>query len=163
MMPPPENPMMPPVFRTTHEKALEMAKDLIDKGQMGPWSTETTAIWLACDGKCIYCGRDLLQDRGIAYHFSNRDHILPVSARPDLVDEPTNWVLSCTGCNKEKRDWDPSGGSVQPDFPGPLSEQMRADYVRAAREHLARKLPDNKASFTTEKKLLLEALGRESA
>src|SRR5579859_6300175 len=92
------------------EQAKQHSSQLLATRNMGTWSAETLVMWLECDCRCVYCDRDMLQDRDIAYFFSHSDHLLPKSKYPQLADDPTNRVLSCKACNTLKGDWDPSAG-----------------------------------------------------
>jgi hypothetical protein len=66
------------------------------------WSPETLAVWLRHNCKCVYCDRDLLENRDIAYFFSDREHVLPKSKYPSLEFDPNNIVVACAACNTIK-------------------------------------------------------------
>ncbi|NEX60050.1 HNH endonuclease [Noviherbaspirillum galbum] len=53
-------------------------------------------VFDACQGRCQYCGADLVSSL-LAYRCAEVDHLLPPS-NPDR-DKPENLVLACRPCN----------------------------------------------------------------
>lgn len=79
-------------FRQLKRRSLE------DYTPLGVTRTELQALYLAFDGKCIYCGAKE-DGEGRAHHL---DHVIPVSdgGRHHI----SNLVLACPACNSSKRD-----------------------------------------------------------
>ena len=57
--------------------------------------------------RCVYCGRDLLEDVD-AYMAGVLDHLIPTASLSENTDE--NKVLSCATCNTLKGNHDPRQG-----------------------------------------------------
>lgn len=66
------------------------------------WSADMIEMYLRCEGKCVYCGRDMLKNYIIMEFDAQPDHLLPKSKYGELKDAPSNRVLSCSACNKLK-------------------------------------------------------------
>jgi hypothetical protein len=88
--------------------AHELAVNLVGTGRTGTWSVETAAIWLQSGCKGVYCDRDMLENRGIAYYFFSHDHLPPKAKYRELESELSNQVLCCRWRNGLKREWDPN-------------------------------------------------------
>lgn len=106
------------------------------------WSFGALQVWAEFDFHCAYCGADLIHsfDR---YALGNVDHLLPRGRYPQLVDSPTNHVLSCWTCNRIKRHWDANtrigaavytaGNSLTPEQRRELIDRAKA-YIVGVRE-----------------------------
>ncbi len=57
------------------------------------------------NGRCFYCGAQLIDMKGRILNNIERDHLIPAS-KYGLYSK-YNVVLSCSGCNNEKRDSEP--------------------------------------------------------
>lgn len=75
------------------------------EGEIG-WSAYMIDMWLRCECKCVYCGRNMLETYIVHEFDAQCDHLLPQGEYPDLRNEPSNWVLACSACNKLKGTWD---------------------------------------------------------
>jgi hypothetical protein len=137
-------------------EAKEVAAKLVASREMGSWSQETLTTWLEFDCRCAYCDRDLLKDRGIAYFFSHSDHVLPQSKYPQLINTPTNRVLSCRSCNTIKGDWNPNSANkivIEPTR-SHLTPEERSMLIVATREWLKPMSERNEKQFEIEKKTI---------
>src|SRR6185437_4963984 len=107
-------------------KALEKIADDVC-GQLRAagreWYRDSVLVCIRHNGRCEYCGFDLLSRQGICYHFWCIDHLLPQSKYPELADHPENKVLSCKACNSVKSDHDPN--AFIPIYSG--NGEMRSD------------------------------------
>lgn len=88
------------------------------------------------DGRCEYCGVDLLWDR-LGYGVGRVEHLLPKSYYPEEVTEsPDNWVLACAVCNSIKGDFDPAEEFDQyVDEPETLRDR-RQECINIARAYI---------------------------
>lgn len=82
------------------------------------WSAAMIVMYLRCEGKCVYCKRDMLENYIVSQFDAQRDHLLPKREYPELENVPSNWVLSCSSCNKLKGTWDANdeGPRAQPEL-----------------------------------------------
>jgi len=130
-------------------------------------------LWLRDEGKCVYCGFDLLQSYEFAYYFYHYDHLLPKEERkyPELIREEWNLVLACRPCNELKHGFDPNCDPI----PGKgkaaliytsehktLSDAERAELISRARAYLETQKEIKARRFQKDKELILAAM-RESA
>ena len=67
---------------------------------------ETTRAWIEFDGKCGYCGQDLIEDR-LHYSCGTIDHLIPKKDFPAGQWFQPNMILSCSLCNSLKHDTNP--------------------------------------------------------
>jgi len=72
------------------------------------WFPDSIALCLRHDGKCAYCGLDLLSSQAICYHLWCLDHLLPQATYPKLKDNRENHILACRSCNNIKGAFDPN-------------------------------------------------------
>lgn len=129
------------------------------KGWGGPWHLE---VWLRDEGRCAYCGRNMLQERDIAYFFYHYDHVLPKKRHPTLQDAIWNKVLACHACNVWKQDFDPSSGGT----PGtkkylgniPATEEYRDQLIERAKGYIQEQKGPAEASFAGEREVITSAL-----
>jgi len=96
---------------------------LIKKHGFSPLSLQ---VALNADFKCEYCDLDLLQNI-THYDLFQLDHLYPQSK--NLDDSPENLVLSCSLCNKLKRNH----------FPEHLNSKSRDDRILYFRGFIAQK------------------------
>jgi 5-methylcytosine-specific restriction endonuclease McrA len=142
--------------------AQSLAKKLKERHAIAEamfWSEEALEIWLRCDCRCVYCGRDMLASRDIAYQFSSTaEHLLPKSKNRGLEAERSNLVLSCRPCNHLKGTWDPNldGESIYAD--GQLREEQRQELIQRVKAYLNPLRKKNEDHFVQEKNAILEAL-----
>ncbi|HEX3045275.1 MAG TPA: HNH endonuclease signature motif containing protein [Bacillota bacterium] len=61
----------------------------------------TARAYLRYDGRCAYCGVDLLKDP-LSYAAGTIDHLLPRTKYPDYIEHMDNYTLCCTSCNSIK-------------------------------------------------------------
>lgn len=63
------------------------------------FAESTATAYAKSGGRCEYCKRDLIHDR-LGYGCQQTDHLLPIHAFEErVVENPDNWVLSCSICN----------------------------------------------------------------
>ncbi len=87
------------------------------------------------DGKCVYCGENLLVTR-LGYSSIVMDHLLPTAIYPAFEKNIENHVLSCASCNWMKSKYDPL-------FNGESDEDMlqkRDILIERCRNHLKPKI-----------------------
>lgn len=65
----------------------------------------TAKIYVKYNGKCAYCGLDLLETT-VKYHSGTIDRLLPKSKYPELEWEESNLALSCFSCSNLKGEYD---------------------------------------------------------
>jgi len=125
--------------------------------------------WVRDEGKCVYCGLDLLQSYGFAYYFYDYDHLLPKEEGkyPELMREEWNLVLTCSVCNKLKHSFDPNRDAIPgKEKPAPiytpehkvLSDAERTELISRARAYLDTQREMKLRRFQKDKELLLEAM-----
>lgn len=75
-------------MRYSFDELLRVAEGMCKANSsfMHRWHPNTLAVWLRYKCKCAYCDRDLLEDRAIAYFFS--DHV---------TEELERWMPSWLG------------------------------------------------------------------
>ena len=123
------------------------------------WSPETSAVWLRHNCKCVYCDRDLLENRDIAYFFSDREHVLPKSKYPSLEFDPNNIVVACAACNTIKGDWNPNGQMPLVEYDVQhLTDSQREELVTRSRHYVEMKKAETEPEFRQEKELILAFL-----
>ncbi len=132
------------------------------------------SLWIRDEGKCVYCGFDLLQSYDLAYYFYHYDHLLPKEERkyPELVGEEWNLVLACRACNELKHSFDPNRDAVPgKSKPTPiytpdhkvLSEAGRTEWISRAKEYVEKQRELKLKRFEKDKELLLETIRRPTA
>lgn len=65
----------------------------------------TAKIYVEYNGKCAYCGLDLLETT-VKYHSGVIDRVLPKTNYPELEWNENNLALSCFTCSDLKGDYD---------------------------------------------------------
>lgn len=65
----------------------------------------TAKIYVEYNGKCAYCGLDLLET-AVKYSSVALNRILPQAKYPELEWEESNLALSCSSCSSIKGDYD---------------------------------------------------------
>jgi len=65
----------------------------------------TAKIYVEYNGKCAYCGLDLLETT-VKYHSGVIDRILPKMNYPELEWNENNLALSCFSCSELKGNYD---------------------------------------------------------
>jgi hypothetical protein len=101
---------------------------------VGAYSQQSLAICLRDQGRCVYCGVDLMENRQLAYHFLSYDHLLPKHKYENLRCDINNLVFSCRSCNGTKRTWDPNEDGKICDGQAPLSDQQRDQLIHRVQE-----------------------------
>ena len=97
---------------------------------------ETTAkAYVDFDGRCGYCGQDLVEER-FRYACGTIDHLIPRTVYPKGEWEQENMILSCSLCNALKRDYNPC---LENETPGDALSQNREVLLQRAKEHIANK------------------------
>lgn len=86
-------------LRTDEEKTVAQ---LIDEFNFHPL---TAKIYVEYNGKCAYCGLDLLETT-VKYHSGVIDRVLPKTNYPELEWNESNLALSCFTCSDLKGDYD---------------------------------------------------------
>jgi len=82
---------------------IEKINLLVQKKLMVP---STAKVYVESNGKCVYCGIDVVSDRYL-YATSEIDHLFPRARYKDLEEHPKNIVLACYCCNGKKQKFDP--------------------------------------------------------
>lgn len=111
----------------------QLFKDLSDY----PWSVATLKVWAEGDFRCTYCGLDMLGSLD-NFKLAQVDHLLPQGPYPQLIESPSNHVLTCWVCNKLKRHWDANTRTGEPVFLGgdELSPSQRTELIRRAHSYV---------------------------
>ena len=71
------------------------------------WPEISAAAWVRTDGRCAYCGADILENV-TTYSAGETEHILPKSKYENRHWEILNTTLACKRCNNAKGTWDPN-------------------------------------------------------
>lgn len=85
--------------KTDHDKIVTQ---LIEEFNFHPL---TAKIYVEYNGKCAYCGLDLLETT-VKYHSGVIDRVLPKTIYPQLEWDENNLALSCFTCSDLKGDYD---------------------------------------------------------
>jgi hypothetical protein len=118
----------------------------------GNWSRQTLELWLRYECRCVYCGRDMLENRDITYYFWCAEHVLPVHKYGYLKDAIWNQVLACRTCNQLKQRFDPASDGT------PTDEAHMTILVENAKAHIESRRAEVQLNFNLEAKLLRDAL-----
>jgi 5-methylcytosine-specific restriction endonuclease McrA len=86
-------------IRTNHD---QIVAQLTEEFSFHPL---TAKIYVEYNGKCAYCGLDLLETT-VKYHSGVIDRVLPIIKYPELEWEENNLALSCFTCSDLKGDYD---------------------------------------------------------
>ena len=100
------------------------------------WWRDSIVLCLWHNGKCEYCGFDLLSSQGICYHLWCVDHLLPQTHYPALAECIENKVLACRACNSAKSDYDPDTEKSIYTGNGRLTMEQRELLLKAAKEYV---------------------------
>lgn len=84
--------------KVPHQRAAQ----LIEEFDFHPL---TAKIYVEYNGKCAYCGLDLLETT-VKYHSGVIDRILPKTNYPELEWNENNLALSCFSCSELKGNYD---------------------------------------------------------
>jgi len=84
------------------------------------YSERDAIVFVRANGKCEYCGVDLIHDR-ITWDSVQFDHVIPKSKEGS--DEEQNLALSCKVCNNAKMTFYPEGNT-------------RDERILSAKEHI---------------------------
>jgi hypothetical protein len=130
---------------------------------MHAWADLTLAIWLREGCKCIYCGRDMLQDRDVAYNWQCLEHVLPKGKYPQLANCEDNWVLACNPCNAFKYAWDPNkqsrdGRQIVDDHATSVTPEQRSELIARASRYVRSRRTPLESQFVDEKAAIKAAL-----
>jgi hypothetical protein len=148
------------------DELLRVARGMCESGPafMRHWPPEVLAIWLRYGCRCAYCDRDLLESRGIAYCFSDREHVLPKCKYPSLESDLANLVVACAACNTIKGDWDPNKERplVTVDVQH-LTDDQHDELVARSRNHVQTKMAETEHEFKQARELILGFLRGQRA
>lgn len=86
-------------LKTDHDQVVAQ---LIEEFNFHPL---TAKIYVEYNGKCAYCGLDLLETT-VKYHSGVIDRVLPKTIYPELEWDENNLALSCFTCSDLKGDYD---------------------------------------------------------
>ncbi len=64
----------------------------------------TAKIYVEFNGRCAYCGLDLLETT-VKYHSGVIDRVLPKASYPELEWDENNLALSCFSCSELKGEY----------------------------------------------------------
>lgn len=117
-------------------------RELTEKHKFDP---TTLDVWLQAEGRCEYCGADLLSTPGLYFHGAHIDHIVPGGG-----EDLHNKALSCVVCNIIKRSYKPNGADRK------ARVEDAKKYIRGLRD-------DRDAGRLAEALLLLADCGLERA
>ena len=95
--------------------------------------------WLEGNGRCTYCGRDVLHDR-LGFACQVGDHLLPQGHYQQFSGDTRNEILCCSLCNSVKGDFDPL---FDGEDPGEMLEHHRRTLVQRAREYILQQRLDH--------------------
>jgi hypothetical protein len=117
-----------------------------------------------CESRCVYCGRDMLENYIIHIFGAEREHLLPAGEYPELAGEPSNWVVSCHSCNKVKGSLDVNVGYGEPRYVKGscrhLSDEDREVFIGRI-VHVNEVYSERyEETFAKQKKILLGVLSR---
>jgi CRISPR/Cas system Type II protein with McrA/HNH and RuvC-like nuclease domain len=118
------------------------------------WYRDSVLVCIRHNGRCEYCGFDLLSNQGICYHFWCIDHLLPQSRYQELTDHPENKVLACTACNSVKSDYDPNAAVPIYSRNGELTPDQRERFLECAKQYVETRNAQLEANFAKETALL---------
>ncbi len=117
------------------------------------WPLRTLEIWLRDECKCVYCERNMIENREITYFCSSLDHLLPVHKYEPLKDEAWNQVLACRNCNGLKGKFDPAKDGI------PTDKEHRLELIEHTKGYIAKRKEHWEAVFAREKQKIQDALG----
>jgi hypothetical protein len=132
------------------QKAVQLLA--VNKASLKNWPLSDLTIWLRDDCRCVYCGRDMLQDRDVTYCLYSYDHVLPVKKYPSLESASWNRVLACRGCNAWKSSFDPSDAGLG------ATEEFRDRLIERARLYVQEQRRPAEALFAEEREIITTAL-----
>lgn len=142
----------------THDEALSKARRLIEAARQDwtDWSEETLTVWLECNCHCVFCDRDLLAERSIAFHLYSVDHLLSKDRYPEMEFEKSNWVLACRECNVLKGRWDPNreAGIYTAGHRRVLSSAERQRFVELVSKWLKTRRESDLARFSRQRQAI---------
>ena len=103
------------------------------------WRAHMAEQWVASNGRCTYCGRDVLHDR-LGFASQCGDHLLPRRHYAAYADDERNEILCCSLCNSVKGHFDPLVEGEDPDtMLGPEKHavvQRARDYILQQRQEI---------------------------
>ena len=102
------------------------------------WWEITASSWVESEGRCVYCGLDLLDNLAVGT-CAPTDHLLP-KANPKykhLEQHRANCVLSCPRCHSFKGQWDPLTVFKTTLAPDQVIHDQRPQLIERIREYLA--------------------------
>jgi hypothetical protein len=115
----------------------------------GYWSTfpeDVLMTWLLYNGKCVYCGDDLVTAKKMIGGEATADHLLPKSKYPHfdfaggrIKGTYLNAVPSCSGCNCLKGSFDPNLDSFDLSRVDLLNHEMHLALIERSRDHINQK------------------------
>jgi 5-methylcytosine-specific restriction endonuclease McrA len=104
----------------------KIVEDLVATGK---WSRGTAELGERANYRCEYCDRDFLESAE-SYKLWQVDHIVPISAGGDPVDQ-NNMAIACKQCNWDfKSRWDPREDVG--------SNATREQLISAVRNHISK-------------------------
>lgn len=146
----------------SHDELEAVAKELCPKFK-GKWYLNSILLCLRYDGKCAYCGLDLLSSQGICYQLWCLDHLLPQVHYPELIDHPENHILACRSCNGIKADFDADPSSRVYLRSNEFSAQHAEQLFQIAKAHVNVEKARLEAAFKEELELFKPYVRRLSS
>lgn len=118
------------------------------------FSESDAKIWIKSDGKCVYCGEDLIMT-SLGYYCSKYDHLLPVSKYKNVSGDENNLVLSCKLCNHLKNNFDPLEPYEEDQCKNIIAdEKKRAVIIARVQRYIAGKIGKRHAEWWAVRQIL---------
>jgi hypothetical protein len=126
------------------------------------WNSTSFARWLGSDFLCVYCGKYMLDSYDLAYYGSTVDHLLPVSAYPELKKAEWNLVLACRTCNGFKGRWDANHPVLYIKNTQVIAPEHRQILLERAKAHVDEIRKPREELFEKERAVIEQRLERSS-
>jgi 5-methylcytosine-specific restriction endonuclease McrA len=120
------------------------------------WPKISAAAWIRTEGKCAYCGADMLAN-ATAYFTGFTEHILPTWKYRNRYADPFNATLACKHCNEAKGKWDPNGEGEQrivTDAHRAITQTQHDRLIERVKEHIKEYKDASEKNFQTVKGII---------
>jgi len=103
------------------------------------------------DGKCGYCGVELVESGHTLSGTATTDHLLPKGRYPHLDADPLNALPACATCIHLKGQFDPNKfGTPLLNDGDNLNPSVRAELIARTKAHLEDKLTKRRVAFQSD-------------